>query len=331
MEDRNSFRGFGITKDFATKFKASKFYTKIYQKHKNEVIIGVRDGYICLYYNCDCIAKIEPSGSLVAQIAPYYTNGKYSNLTEDQMVEFYSIIKENSNNRNKKEKQAQQRLFIQNNNSLSSAWFCVDVEFTKSLKGKKNAEDWRFDIIAISKTKPHKIALIELKYGGGALGEPSGIRTHIKDFFAFHHMKESDGFCFHELQREVLSMLEKQRLLGVAIPDELGTIDIQDLSGLPEYYFVTLNNNPEKVNGSTPKRTMSGYLFKDKKWDCRRVSKWVKKEGDYFDIIHHDESFNPYFLFSEKCLPDFLISDIINDDSYDVETIPTQQQSPMNV
>ena len=59
--------GSGITEDLASKFKASKFYTEIFQKHNDEVIIGVRDGYICLYYNCDCIAKIEPAETLTAK------------------------------------------------------------------------------------------------------------------------------------------------------------------------------------------------------------------------------------------------------------------------
>ena len=321
MEDRNSFRGYGITEDFASKFKASKFYTEIFQKHNDEVIIGVRDGYICLYYNCDCIAKIEPAETLTAKIHNYYTDGRHPELTDEQMVALFPLIKEKSDARCKNEKQCQQRLFIQNNNSVSSKWFCVDVEFTKSLKGKKNAEDWRFDIIAISKTKPHKVALVELKYGAGALAEPAGIRTHIKDFYSFHNLRETDGFCFHELKNEVVSMIEKLRLLGVAVPDDLHAVDVESMADKPEYYFITFNNNCLKDNGSNPKQTMSGYLFSDKRWGCRRVSQLVQKEGDYFELVHHDVSFNSVFLFSEKRLPDFCITDIINDEGYELEIV----------
>ena len=99
MEDRNSFRGFGITDEFVNRFKASKFYKVIYQEHTDEIIVGVRDGYICLYYNCDCIAKIEPSYNLTAQIDPYYTNGQYSSLTDEEMVELFSLIKQKSDER----------------------------------------------------------------------------------------------------------------------------------------------------------------------------------------------------------------------------------------
>lgn len=321
MKDRNSFRGLGITKDFAQKFKSSMFYTSIYQNHKDEIIIGVRDGYICMYYNCDCIAKIEPAEILKAKIDPYYTDNKYSVLTEEQMVALYPLIKAKSDARNKNEKQAQQMLFVQNNNNMSSKWFCVDLEFTKSLCGKEKAEDWRFDIIAISKCQPFKIALIELKYGAGAMKEPSGIRTHIKDFYSFHTQDQHSEFNYQELKKEVISMVTTLKELGVEVPKELNDVTENKMTDKPEYVILTLNNNPVCEGGSTPKQTMSGYLFSDQKWGSRRVSGLVKNEGDYYKLINNDDTFIPQFLFSEETLPNICISDIINDDSYEKETV----------
>ena len=66
---------------------------------------------------------------------------------------------------------------------------------------------------------------------------------------------------------------------------------------------------------------MSGYLFSDKRWGCKRVSSLVKKDGDYFDIIEHSELFKPVFLFSNSKLPNLQILNILNKESYDVETI----------
>lgn len=66
---------------------------------------------------------------------------------------------------------------------------------------------------------------------------------------------------------------------------------------------------------------MSGYLFSDKRWGCKRVSSLIKKEGDYFDLIEQDESFKPVFLFSNSQLPDLKIPDILNKEYYDVEII----------
>lgn len=321
MKDRNSFRGLGITKDFAQRFKSSLFYTSIYLNHKDEIIIGVRDGYICMYYNCDCIAKIEPAEILKAKIDPYYTDNNFSVLTDEQMVALYPLIKDKSDARKKNEKQAQQMLFIQNNNNMSSKWFCVDLEFTKSICGKKKAEDWRFDIIAITKCQPFKIALIELKYGAGALKEPSGIRTHIKDFYAFHIQNQDSEFNYQELKKEVISMLTLLKELGVKVPKELDDITEDQIAEKPEYCILMLNNNPVRKGGSTPKQSMGGYLFSDKRWGSKRVSELVKNEGDYYKLINNDATFTPQFLFSDETLPNLCISDIINDIRYKKETV----------
>lgn len=146
MKDRDSFRGTAIDKAFCEAFKRTKFYTEIYQKHKDEIIIGIRDGYINLYYNCDSIAKIRVGQPSKALLASYYTDKKTRSLSDEEYVSLYNNIKEKSDRRDKKEKQAQERLFIDNNSNPSSGWFCIDVEFTKSLKGKNTAGDWRFDI-----------------------------------------------------------------------------------------------------------------------------------------------------------------------------------------
>ena len=66
MEKQSSFRGHNIDQDFVAKFKSSGFYKEIYLKHKDEIIIGVRDGYIKLaqlyaYSNkpLDCYAVLD--------------------------------------------------------------------------------------------------------------------------------------------------------------------------------------------------------------------------------------------------------------------------------
>lgn len=76
MKNRDSFRVTSIDETFCKAFKITKFYTEIYQKHKNEIIIGIRDSYINLYYNCDSIAKIIVGNPNKAYIKPYYTGLK---------------------------------------------------------------------------------------------------------------------------------------------------------------------------------------------------------------------------------------------------------------
>lgn len=316
MKNRDSFRGTSIDDAFCKAFKNTKFYTDAYCLHKDEIIIGVRDGYINLYYNCDSIAKIDVSSPNEATIDSYYTSGAKATILDDEFMSYYNLIKRNSDQRSKNEKQAQENLFIANNSNPLSKWFCIDLEYTKSLKGKEQAEDWRFDIIAITREAPFRVALIELKYGKGALKEPSGIRSHVLDFYGFH--KRND---FVKLKPEIISIIHKLVSLGIDVPERLRNIKESDIQSTPEYYFITLNNNPGGQNASTPKQTMSGYLFEDKRWGCKRVSSLVKKSGDYYTITENSKTFKPIFLFSKANLPNLLINDILDSCNYEVLTV----------
>ena len=312
MKDRDSFRGTAIDEAFCEDFKSTKFYTEIYQKHKDEIIIGIRDGYINLYYNCDSIAKIRVGQPSKALLASYYTDKITRSLSDEEYVSFYNSIKEKSDRRDKKEKQAQERLFIDNNSNPSSVWFCIDVEFTKSLRGKNTAKDWRFDIIAISKVAPFRVALIELKYDKVAIGGKSGVRTHVRDFYTFH--KENR---YENLKDEIVSIVKSLQRIGVDVPYNFAEISTNKFAIYPEFYFIMINNNA-KAGASTPEQTMSGYLFKDKRWNCKRISKYVIEEGDYFTLTENDKDFKPIFLFSSATLPNINIQDILDFDNYNI-------------
>ena len=312
MKDRDSFRGTAIDKAFCEAFKRTKFYTEIYQKHKDEIIIGIRDGYINLYYNCDSIAKIRVGQPSKALLASYYTDKITRSLSDEEYVSFYNSIKEKSDRRDKKEKQAQERLFIDNNSNPSSAWFCIDVEFTKSLRGKNTAKDWRFDIIAIFKVAPFRVALIELKYDKVAIGGKSGVRTHVRDFYTFH--KENR---YENLKDEIVSIVKSLQRIGVDVPYNFAEISTNKFAIYPEFYFIMINNNA-KAGASTPEQTMSGHLFKDKRWNCKKISKPVIEEGDYFTLTENDKDFKPIFLFSSATLPNINIQDILDFDNYNI-------------
>ena len=89
MKERDSFRGTSIDDTFADSFKKSRFYKDIYFKHKEEVLIGVRDGFINMYYNLDNIAKIEVSNPNICKIDRYYTDGEKCRLKEDEIVRYF--------------------------------------------------------------------------------------------------------------------------------------------------------------------------------------------------------------------------------------------------
>lgn len=318
---KDSFRGNNLYDVFFENFKNSVFYTGLYKKHKDELIIGVRDGYINIYYNCDSIARIEnsknQSPNITAKVASYYLTGetpnkKYIKISGQEMLDNYEVIKSNSNKRRKLEKQAQERLFIDNNMNVNSNWFCIDVEYTKSFAEKTSMEDWRFDIIAISKQAPFRIALIELKYGSNAIGGYSGITGHIKDFYKFH--KDN---CFEKLKPELKSIIDSLIKLGVDVPETLHNINIKDFAKTPEYYFITLNNNKEVERNASPMETMAGYLFTKANgdWKAVKYSKNASEKG-YYAVVGEGKSFQPVFLFSNAILPNLGINYILDESNY---------------
>jgi hypothetical protein len=315
----------GISKEFAEAFKQSQLY-KLYIEHKDELFIGVRNNYLNLYYNCDSIAKITyTNGCLCCEIDKYYIDGKHYKqkekrykIEQSEICNQYEEIKKHSDNKATLEKKAQSKLVLLNNNNKESNWFCIDVEYVKQFKNKQEKIDanfnGRFDIIALSKTKPHKVALIELKYGSGAIGGESGIYKHVDDFTKFC---EKDYFKKH-LKEEILNIVESQIWLGITVPSEL-TKEIEVLS--PDFYFITLDNNAKKINASTPKQSMAGYLFDNKRWECKKLSTKDSVESKFGDITRKDNKFHATFLFSKATIDNLAITDIIDGD-YDERIIP---------
>lgn len=319
----------GISKDFAEAFKQSELY-KLYKEHKDELFIGVRNNYLNLYYNCDRIAKIEykkRDEKIDCEIDKYYLDGNHYNskdkekrykIEEKEICKQYEVIKKYSNDKATPEKKAQSKLVLLNNENLDSNWFCIDIEYVKSFNNraeKKEADfNSRFDIIALSKMKPHKIALIELKYGSDAIGGKSGIYKHVEDFTKFCEK----GYFEGQLKQEIIEIVKSQKELGIAVPFE--SPEESDIL-TPEFYFITLDNNAEKENASTPKQTMAGYLFNDKRWGCKKLSTKDSVEKMFGDITKKDNKFFATFLFSIATLENIGITDII-DGTYDERILP---------
>lgn len=318
----------GISQDFAEAFKKSQLNI-LYENHKDELFIAVRNNYINLYYNCDSIAKINyTKGSIRCEIDKYYLDGNhYKKIDKEkryktepnQICKQYEGIKKHSDAKEEtKEKKAQSKLVLLNNNNQASNWFCIDVEYVKqfSSQKEKNEADFncRFDIIALSKTKPHTVALIELKYGGGAMGGSSGIRKHVKDFNKFYEK----GYFEKHLKQEIIEIIKSQIELGIFVPFEL------PLKGdllTPKFFFITLDNNAENENASTPKQTMAGYLFEDFRWGCKKLTKKGSVEKMFGDITRKNNKLFATFLFSEATLENIEIKDII-DGKYDERIDP---------
>jgi hypothetical protein len=316
----------GIDDEFASEFKKSKLFT-LYENHKDELFIGVRNDYLNLYYNCDSIAKVvykKTKGIINCEIDKYYLDGhhytdkdKTVKVAPCEICEKYDTIKRNSENRTTPEKKAQSRLVILNNANEKSKWFCIDIEWSKAFENEqqKSAANFnaRFDIIAILKETPHKVALIELKYGKEAFGGNSGIYKHIEDFSKYQKNGYFDA-------KEIVNIIESQIALGINVPEELQNVTANDITKY-EFYVITLDNNGETSQHSTPKQTMAAYLFKDKRWGCKELSPGQKVEETFGDVTNKNNELNVSFLFSKKTLDNLNINDII-DGNYDERILP---------
>ena len=300
----------GIDVDFAEAFKKNVLYG-LYKEHKRELILGVRNNYLNLYYNCGSIAKIEyKNKKFTYDISDSYLNKKSEEITPQLICDNYEVIKKNIDKCPGEEGKAQSKLFILNNEEeKKSKWFCIDTENANSdFRG-------RFDIIAITKTSPHKVALIEIKYGARAFDGKGGIYEHIENFTEFCKI----DYFKDQMRQEIINIIKSLKNLDIYIPFDIP--DVNSISSKPDFYFITLDNNPDKEGASTPKQKMSARLFDDGRWDCKRLPKEnpsvQSKFGDVTDV--NNPKFHATFLFSPQTVENIAINDIIEDNSYDKE------------
>lgn len=296
----------GIT--FVENFKKSCLYKDLYLNNRDELFIAIRNGYLNIYYNSISIAKVyyTQRGQIRCEINQYYFTGISNSpiLTlcseheiYEQIIANYETIKKYSDKKTNEEKKAQAQLFIKNNMNKDSAWYCTDVEWCKT-KDKSHPDfNARFDIVAISKRAPHRIAIIELKYGRDAVSGSSGLMKHITDFYKFGKYGYYESF-----KLETISILQNLSETDPVFPDELSQLKLEQIACQPEFYVITLDNNAYGKQ-STPKQTVGGYLFNDaSRWNSHRVSGHTIESafGDVTDP-NNDKVF-ARFLFSPATL-----------------------------
>jgi hypothetical protein len=316
----------GISKEFAEAFKKCELH-KLCRENSEDMLIAVRNNYMNIYYNCDSIAKIKfKNDAIFCTIDRYYLDGKHYKGEDKEKLfkasaklicDNFEIIKKHSDKKAINEKKAQSKLVLLNNNNNKSNWYCIDVEYVKQFKSKEDKDaskfNGRFDIIAVSKSAPHRVALIELKYGADSMGGKSGVLKHVEDFLKF---KEKKYFESH-LKLEIIEIIKSLKYLDPNAP-----INVPLQEGLlePEYFFITIDNNAKDINECTPKETMAGYLFSEKRWGCKRLST-KPAESQFGDITNKNNKICATFLFSNATLETLDIKDII-DGKYDETIFP---------
>lgn len=178
-----------INPKLITAFKATELYQMVMNPDSG-LMAFIRNNAIGIYYNSDRVSMVrfDKRRELICDVNNYYLdNGRTGDarVSCDELVSNIDIIKKKSKDRSTPEKKSQHSLVRDNNRFNDSEWFCFDIEYRQSTKiqgSTGNLFTGRFDILAVSKTAPYRLAIIELKYNDDAIGGKSGIVKHIKDF-----------------------------------------------------------------------------------------------------------------------------------------------------
>jgi len=317
-----------ISEIFAQEFRKNVLF-ELYQKHQNELFLGVRDNQINLYYNAlsVCEVSMKAKGGFSCKTSSKYLGqvGKNRLLTvrDTDICDNYSAIKgimHDVYGSKEKEKWAQQELVLRNNLNVSSNWYCIDMEYVRENKIRAG----RIDIIVLSKAKPHRVAIIEVKYNLGAVNGKSGVYKHVSDFYDIVRIQDSSNEFKSYIMRDIVGIVASMnRIFKSAYPLKLE--GISDMKDEPEFYIITLDNNPLTQKHTTPKMTMGGYVFnKDNpkyiKAGTRRQTTKGTVESIFGDITNPaNDKLYAHFLFSRDVAGSITITDIIDDKSYERE------------
>lgn len=319
--EHNSLTGLRhINSDLVSKFKKSGLYNLI---KEYDLLACIRNNAIGIYYNSDRVAKVSLSNNeLMCEVSSYYLSDFYLTgirkksetvyVSDNEIIDKIESIIQNSRKRETPEKKAQQHMVYLNNTNKDSNWFCFDIEYRQSTATQTDIPKFigRFDILAISKDAPHRIAIIELKYGKDALGGKCGIVKHLKDFRDFNGSKS----CHCNLSNEIPSILKNLKEIGYDVPPQL-TSDSIEISEHIEYYVICL------YEGESTRGTVGGYLFDKKRpnWQTSRISEFHNAVTELgIDVESPTCPIDVTFLFKRASSPtDFNIPDILNKAYYD--------------
>ena len=160
--------------------------------------------------------------------------------------------------KNRKYEREFQQLVVRENNrhgaiSHASDYYIVDIEYAYNVNVSDKKRQARFDMIAVkwlSKSNERQnpsaptLAIIEMKYGDGALGGSAGLKKHLEDFGTLVKNGELDDFC-----ADYSNVFNQKCALGLIPGKESARIKItqRDI----ELIFLIANHDPDKTGLAT--------------------------------------------------------------------------------
>ena len=266
-----------ISKDFLKDLKSGALNPLLEMVHVDDTLdLELRGESVNIYYRGGSLFKITAKGAHSYDIffdirycstAAWSATGRIvvSNPSITQAVQNIPFYKQAMDmwfsKHPRYEKEAQQRIVLENNNqgSISNGTDCfiIDTEYAFA--------NYRFDMIGLKwlsdgtirkGSRDTSLAIIELKYGDGALGGTAGIRKHLTDIDSFIRSGAVPAF-----KTDMEDVFEQKRQLGLvnALLHNKNHVVVQEK--LPDAMFIFANHDPASTTLFSILRTINPAAY----------------------------------------------------------------------
>ncbi len=273
-------------------------------KKDHTLMLAIRENFVNIYYRGGNILNIKEhnkdfyqasfddqynkSGLLIPESPTVINHQNDSRSWIDSFPSRKNIMDEYFSTYGKAEREFQQLIARENNNSTisnESEYFVSDIEVTEPYA--------RFDIMAIRWLATQrkngckcKVALIEMKYGDGALGGSAGLLKHLKDMEKLISNKDSYAKLLETMESQ-FNQLDELGLLKFNKGTSNAKVKL-NADEKPEVIFILANHNPRSPKLKT--------ILTDPE-----VDKYAQSQ--LFDLKFYVASFAGYGLHAKCMLP----------------------------
>lgn len=232
-----------------------------YVQCDDTLCIELRGKYFNIYYRGASIFKVEEiKGEYYFSIDKKYINRSHKliNLKDvvnsaealkylpyyKQAIDVYMTIVKGA-----REREFQQLILRENNSTVniskSTDYYIADIEYADSEDGSRYdmiGFHWASNGVARRAGKKVRLALIEIKYGDGAISGDASIKKHLDDFNGFINNKAK----LEELKKDIVETFKQKCQLGLVEGlQEKQYKDIEISDEIPEIVFIFANHDPD--------------------------------------------------------------------------------------